>query len=481
MWKLVQTGLSVVAGTAEPEYGPDSIHPVGYDLKENEPIYSGLTEKDMCYISPSHTNVETQTFYFNDEIYYGFAQIIHSNVIPLTTTAQFTFKIYNKKTPQDYIWTSTKLDNFRTDGTNFHADNLDIILDLTTMTYEIKSFVNKETLVDLKFKRLGDGIKFGKDGTTYYGTDINEPWGSMRHIFWPRCVIEGTVTLTRHKSHNNDTYEQSMEPSNSTESQTQDDDNKTLRNGKEEKEFRKIHHLLSNAGRKTLGKLNNLSHGNGSSSSVNTIESTNSSIDNNNSIFSIFNSKEKSKTLKFNGLGMYVMALQGMKPHHAAATWNFLNYNSDNYSVVIMEFTTPKSYHYTKVSVGMVVNAKGEVISASMNDDNKTIHLDSEIDEIGWPIPHKIEFILNGENSKNEKISTKCYGDLIKLSERVDVMAEIPQFVKNIVSGVAGTKPYIYQFSNEFNLEINLPNGEVIKETGLGYNEATFISAIKKD
>lgn len=467
MWKLVQTGLSVVAGTAEPEYGPDSIHPVGYDLKENEQFYSGLTEKDMCYISPNHTNVETQTFYFNDEIYYGFAQIIHSNVIPLTTTAQFTFKIYNKKTPQDYIWTSTKLDNFKTNGTNFHADNLDIILDLNTMTYEIKSFVNKETLVDLKFKRLGDGIKFGKDGTTYYGTDINEPWGSMRHIFWPRCEIEGTVTLTRHK------YNQS----NDNLSNESPDDDKILRNGKEEKQFRKIHNLLSNAGRKTLGKLNNLNHSNGSSSSI---DSTNSSIDNNNSIFSIFNSKEESKTLNFNGLGMYVMALQGMKPHHAAATWNFLNYNSKNYSVVIMEFTTPKSYNNTKVSVGMVVNSKGEIISASMNNQNKTIHLDSEIDEIGWPIPHKIEFILNGLNNKNEKILTKCYGDLIKLSERVDVMAEIPQFVKNIVSGVAGTKPYIYQFSNEFNLEINLPSGEIIKETGLGYNEATFISAIQQ-
>ncbi|GMF05449.1 unnamed protein product [[Candida] boidinii] len=145
-----------------------------------------------------------------------------------------------------------------------------------------------------------------------------------------------------------------------------------------------------------------------------------------------------------------------------------------------MEFTTPKSYNNTKVSVGMVVNSKGEIISASMNNQNKTIHLNSEIDEIGWPIPHKIEFILNGLNNKNEKILTKCYGDLIKLSERVDVMAEIPQFVKNIVSGVAGTKPYIYQFSNEFNLEINLPNGEIIKETGLGYNEATFISAIQQ-
>lgn len=29
--------------------------------------------------------------------------------------------------------------------------------------------------------------------------------------------------------------------------------------------------------------------------------------------------------------------------------------------------------------------------------------------------------------------------------DRIDVMAEVPGFVKQIVAGAAGTKPYIYQ------------------------------------
>lgn len=62
-------------------------------------------------------------------------------------------------------------------------------------------------------------------------------------------------------------------------------------------------------------------------------------------------------------------------------------------------------------------------------------------------------------------------------------MAEIPQFVKNIVSGVAGAKPYIYQYSNEFEIEIldkekDSKSGKAVegKEKGIGFTEVTFIS-----
>lgn len=96
MWKLVQSGLSVVAGTAEPEYGPDSIHPVNYDRKADDPLYLPLTLDDLKFVNPNHTNVETMVFYFEDSINAGFVQLIHSNIIGLHTTAQFTFKIFPK-------------------------------------------------------------------------------------------------------------------------------------------------------------------------------------------------------------------------------------------------------------------------------------------------------------------------------------------------------------------------------------------------
>lgn len=398
MWKLVQSGLSVVAGTAEPEYGPDSIHPVGYNLKDGEKCFNSLTVDDLKFISPNHTNVETQTFYFEDSIHSGFAQIIHSNVIGLHTTAQFTFKIFEKAKPSEFTWTSTKLENFSIEnGTDFKADNISIVLNKdSTDTYQIDSTVNKLTEVHLTVKRIGDGIKFGNDGTTYYGTDIENPWGSMRHIFWPRCNVNGEIIIREVKP---------------------DQDLENL-------EVEEIEYI------------------------------------------------EKQNILIKNGLTMYVMALQGMKPHHAAATWDFLNYQSDNYSVVVMEFTTPQSYNKTKVGVSMVVDKDGKVILATMN--NNTQHLENKVDETsGWNVPSKISYTM-----LDDLLEVEVTGSLDNLCERVDVMAEIPQFVKNIVSGVAGTKPYIYQFSNDMKLTIKKGDKVEVEETGYAYSESTFITAI---
>lgn len=400
MWKLVQSGLSVVAGTAEPEYGPGSIHPVGYDVPDDEKKYNPTTVEDMKYISPNHTNVETQTFYFEDEVNAGFAQVIHSNVIGLHTTAQFTFKILKKSDPTDFVWTSTKLENFSIEnGTDFKADNLSIVLDKDTVdTYKIDSSVSKLTEVHLEVKRIGDGIKFGKDGFTYYGTDIENPWGSMRHIFWPRCHVNGSIILREYKPGQDIGY---LEPN-------------------------EIEYI------------------------------------------------EKETIQVKDGLTMYVMALQGMKPHHAAATWDFLNYQSKSHSVVIMEFTTPPAYNKTKVSTAMVVDKDGKIILATLN--NETEHLECKVDETsGWNVPTKISYAMKDES---QKLEVHVHGDLKNLCERVDVMAEIPQFVKNIVSGVAGTKPYIYQFSNQMELTIKRDDKVEVDETGYAYSESTFITAL---
>lgn len=400
MWKLVQNGLSVVAGTAEPEYGPDSIHPVGYDVKEGEPLYSDLTIDDLKYVSPNHTNVETQTFYFEDTKHAGFAQVIHSNVIGLHTTAQFTFKIFEKTTPQDFIWTSTKLENFTIEnGTDFKADNLSIVLNKDKIdTYHIDSSVNKLTEVHLTVKRIGSGVKFGKDGTTYYGTEIENPWGSMRHVFWPRCHVNGNIILRDVKP---DQDLENLEPE-------------------------QIEYVVKE--------------------NVNITD----------------------------GLTMYVMALQGMKPHHAAATWDFLNYQSDKYSVVLMEFTTPPSYNKTKVSIAMVLDKEGKVLLGTMDNDTK--HLETKVDETsGWEVPAKISYTMKDEK---DKIEVEVVGELKNLCERVDVMAEIPQFVKSIVSGVSGTKPYIYQFSNTMELTIKRDGKVEATDSGYTYSESTFITAI---
>ncbi|SCU82877.1 LAMI_0C01222g1_1 [Lachancea mirantina] len=390
MLKWIQGGLSAVTGIAEPEYGKEFIHPVTERVKGKQPFHSASRD-DFAWLNPGHTNVETVTYYFSDldRGYVGFAQVIHSNIIGLHTTAQFTFKVFNAKEPKLNVWTSTKLENFRIEGPNFYADGLSIEMNEDASQVRFQSQVNKASVVDLTFDRIAPSVKVGEDPTTYYGDDIEQPWGTMRHVFWPRNKCHGTLTLGA------------------------------------EQEDEKIITFAQDA-----------------------------------PVYS-----------------MFVMAIQGMKPHHAAKAWNFVNFHSKSHSAMLMEFTTPKSYANTKVSIGVLCEDR-DVLAVTV--DNEVEHVDPQIDSVGWPVPEGLVVKFEGVPSTvkdedvatAEKITATVSGALSEMVVRIDVMDEIPTFVKNIVSGVAGTKPYIYQYANPLSLE--LQDGPKIE--GLGWCEVTFIS-----
>lgn len=80
---------------------------------------------------------------------------------------------------------------------SFAADNLSLNLNEDGTSYTLKSAVNEDSLVNLTFTRSAPGFVVGKDGTTYFGTDAQNPWGSMRHAFWPRCAVEGTIQTSK--------------------------------------------------------------------------------------------------------------------------------------------------------------------------------------------------------------------------------------------------------------------------------------------
>lgn len=111
------------------------------------------------------------------------------------TTAQFNSKIFNAKGDGQHNWHSDPLSNYMFDESmlSFGADNLSVTLNDEGDMYTVKSAVNEDSLVDLTFSRKAPGVVIGKDGTTYYGTDPQNPWGSMRHAFWPRCAVKGTI------------------------------------------------------------------------------------------------------------------------------------------------------------------------------------------------------------------------------------------------------------------------------------------------
>ncbi|KAL2754355.1 hypothetical protein ACRALDRAFT_1076105 [Sodiomyces alcalophilus JCM 7366] len=181
--------------------------------------------------------------------------------------------------------------------------------------------------------------------------------------------------------------------------------------------------------------------------------------------------------IDFKGKAMYAFALQGMKPHHAAATWNFANFQGPNYSAILMEFTTPPSYGTTTVAVGGIVK-DNEIVYAGTN--STATHTKAKADsENDWPEPEEVKFTWSGSTKDGKAVEGVLEGALQARQDRVDVMAEVPGFIKSIVAATAGTKPYIYQYmphEKKLTLKLKIGDEEILEEGDL-YTEATFITA----
>lgn len=151
-----------------------------------------------------------------------------------------------------------------------------------------------------------------------------------------------------------------------------------------------------------------------------------------------------------------------MKPHHAgkdgialfteikfsddmiAAKWNFVDFQSPSYSAIMMEYTTPPSYGSTIVNVGGIAT-DGEILCAG-SQGNSVQHTKVASDhENEWPEPEAVRYVWGGVTKDMKPVSATLAGSLGERLDRVDVMAKIPGFIKTIVGGVVGTKPYIYQ------------------------------------
>ncbi|KAJ4164954.1 hypothetical protein LMH87_006606 [Akanthomyces muscarius] len=380
MFNWVQQQIANVAGTQEPIYGPSAIRSVAEEAKETP--YTEIGRDDLKWQEMEWTNVETQTFYFfSDEGRLGMAQVIYSNVAGIRKTCQFNSKIFSLDESKPHLWSSTPLNNFEVseDKASFYADDCALELSEDGNSYTIKSLNDQRAIVNIKVTKTGQGFQGGKTGTSSYGTDPKEPWGWMRHAFWPRCAVEGTITT-------------------------------------------------------------------------------------------------EEGPIDFKGRGLYSYALMGMKPHHAAARWSFLNFQGPNHSAIMMQFITPPSYGCTVVNVGGVAADSG-IVGAGC--DNTVTHTAVEADpESGWPAPTNVTFAWSVKDKDGNPVEAEVDAALGKRLDRVDVMAEVPAFVKRIVAGAVGTKPYIYQYGGKATLKLKV-GGKEITEEGQIFSEATFISDLE--
>ncbi|TFK47774.1 survival factor 1 [Heliocybe sulcata] len=220
----------------------------------------------------------------------------------------------------------------------------------------------------------------------------------------------------------------------------------------------------------------------------------------------------KGQATPIHGPGMFVHAIQGMRPNLVASRWNFANFQSeehDGVSAILMDFTTTDAYGrkgagsgFVTVSVGsLVVGGKlalvttetkwpDEPLPEAGNVMSRAVHLKPAHDpDTGYDAPTEIVYRWAGPSIGSEGPvdatlqvplgDPSSYNGLI---EKVDVLAEIPYVLKTVVNYVAGTKPYIYQWFKDARLVVKGPESvhpglsEGLTIEGKLYSEATFIS-----
>ncbi|QRW04098.1 survival factor 1 [Ceratobasidium sp. AG-Ba] len=219
---------------------------------------------------------------------------------------------------------------------------------------------------------------------------------------------------------------------------------------------------------------------------------------------------KKGQAVEVNGVGMFVHAIQGMRPNLVAARWNFADFQSkDGVSAVQMDFTTTDQYGRNGVgSGGVTVSVGGVVIGGKLvcvtgetiwPDEtpvidapiqSRAVHLAPAMDpETGYRQPSRIRYTWKGPGIGCEgDVKAELEADVGMpeapkgLVRKVDVLSEIPYALKMVVNYVAGTKPYIYQWYNPGTLSLTgpesvIPGGSTTVE-GTFYNEATFISEL---
>ncbi|KAI0734136.1 oxidative stress survival Svf1-like protein [Fomitopsis betulina] len=214
------------------------------------------------------------------------------------------------------------------------------------------------------------------------------------------------------------------------------------------------------------------------------------------------------------GTGMFVHAIQGMRPNLVAARWNFAHFISEAHggtSAIQMEFTTTDAYGRHGASSGSVAVNVGSLVVGG-----KLVAVTAETKYPDEPLPETAEVMSRAIHSKTALDSDTGYNAPTELTfrwaapsilpdtpgnfdatvvvdvgqpdaynglvDKVDFLAEVPAVIKTMIAYAAGTKPYIYQWLNPAKMSLTIPSGVIpeasgtVEVDGVLYNEATFIS-----
>ncbi|KAI9262231.1 oxidative stress survival, Svf1-like protein [Phascolomyces articulosus] len=179
------------------------------------------------------------------------------------------------------------------------------------------------------------------------------------------------------------------------------------------------------------------------------------------------------------GDGMFIHAIQGMQPQLIASNWNFCDFQSDEASLSMMQFTTTKQYGAVNINQGSIT-LNGKLVSVSVENHIELLDLVKD-EETEYDIPQKIKLTWKGKTIKEEgdespaqDVNVTMIVTIKNLVDKIDVLNEIPWFLKKLVQTFV-VKPYIYQWLDTASAEITVGDEKVVTE-GRCFQELVFVS-----
>ncbi|KAI8910232.1 oxidative stress survival, Svf1-like protein [Gorgonomyces haynaldii] len=130
------------------------------------------------------------------------------------------------------------------------------------------------------------------------------------------------------------------------------------------------------------------------------------------------------------------------------ARWNFATVHSQDVSVLIYQFETPKDPSYTLQRQVQAAVVRGGKLLAILTS-NQTAYKDSAVDSFsGYKIPNSISHELTGQTLDGKPVSVKLDFTLQNLADKVDILGELPFLLRKIIQALF-TKPFAYQWFSE--------------------------------
>ncbi|KAI9360153.1 oxidative stress survival, Svf1-like protein [Pilaira anomala] len=177
--------------------------------------------------------------------------------------------------------------------------------------------------------------------------------------------------------------------------------------------------------------------------------------------------------------GMFIHAIQGMQPQLIASKWNFIDFQAKDAALSMMQFTTTKQYGGVEVNQGSIV-LHDKLISVCVENNVELLDLKKDT-ETDYDIPQSVKLTWKGKtvkenpNDQIKDVSVVMVVPLKNLIDKIDILAEIPWFLKKIVQTFV-VKPYVYQWLDEATAEITVGD-EKFTCPGKCYQELVFVSA----